>query len=123
MLVLGIAGLLASRFIPAYYKTAVAGAAAFLFVVGLFMAGAIHDNDAWEARVKEMEAKLAEVAVESVKENTKIETKYVNRVQVIRERGQDTIQYIDREVVKYDNLCVIPKEFIIALNKAAEQPK
>lgn len=123
MLLLGVAGLIASRFIPAYYKAAVTAAAAFLFVIGLFMAGAIHDNEAWEARVREMEAKLAEVKVESEKENTKIETKYVNKVQVIKERGKDTIQYIDREVVKYDNLCVIPKEFIIAHNKAAEQPK
>jgi hypothetical protein len=123
MLLIGVAGFIASRFIPAYYKTAVAAAAAFFFVVGVFMAGAIHDNEAWEARVREMEAKIAEVKVESEKENTKIETKYVNKVQVIKERGKDTIQYIDREVVKYDNLCVIPKEFIIAHNKAAEQLK
>jgi hypothetical protein len=61
--------------------------------------------------------------VESVKENTKIETKYVNKVQVIKEHGAAVIQYVDREVVKYDNQCVIPKEFIIAINRAAELPK
>ena len=123
ILLIGIVGLLASRFVPAYYKTAVTAAAAFLFVVGVFMAGAIHDNEAWVARVKEMEAKIAEVKVESEKENTKIETKYVNKVQVIKQRGEETIKFIDREVVKYDNICVIPKEFIMAHNKAAEQLK
>lgn len=87
------------------------------------MAGAIHDNDAWEARVKEMEAKVAAAAAESTKENVKITDRVVTKIQMVKQRGEDITKYIDREVVKYDTQCVIPKEFIKAHNDAAEQVK
>lgn len=93
------------------------------------MAGAIYDNDAWEARVKEMEEKVAAAEVQSKEENIKIVEKVVNKVQIVKTRGQDIVKYVDREVVKYDTkfapggICEIPKEFIKALNDAAEAPK
>ena len=63
------------------------------------------------------------------KENTKITTKVVTKTQIIRTRGEDIVKYVDREIVKYDEKfakggeCEIPKEFIKALNDAAEPPK
>lgn len=93
------------------------------------MSGAIHDNEKWEARVKEMEAKVAAAEVQSKEENVKIVEKVVTKTQVIKTRGQDIVKYVDREVVKYDTKfapggeCEIPKEFIKALNDAAEPPK
>ena len=42
---------------------------------------------------------------------------------VIKEKSDNNIKYIDREVVKYDNTCVLPKEFIKAHNEAAQAPK
>lgn len=123
ILISGAIGLLVSKFVPGYYRSAVQAVSVAFFAFGVFMAGAINDNEAWVARVKEMEAKVAEVKVESQKENVKVETKYLTRVQVVKQRGDDIIQYVDREVVKYDSQCVIPKEFIISHNKAAEQPK
>jgi hypothetical protein len=93
------------------------------------MSGAIYDNNAWEARVKEMQDKVAAAEVQSKEENVKIVTKVVNKTQVIKTRGQDIVKYVDREVVKYDTKfaaggeCEIPKEFIKAINDAAEAPK
>jgi len=45
------------------------------------------------------------------------------KTQVIRERGKDIVKYVDREVVKHDVNCVIPKEFVTIHNQAAEAPK
>ena len=76
-----------------------------------------------------MEAKVAEAEAKSAKENVKIVERVVKRLEVVRVRGNDVIQYVDREIVKYDTkfapggVCEIPKEFIKALNDAAEQPK
>lgn len=123
ILLIGIAGLLFSRFIPSYYRTAVQAVAIFAFSFGLFMTGAIKANESWEEKVKEMEAKVAEAAEQSKEETVKIETKVINKTQVIRERGDEILKYIDREIVKYDTTCVIPKEFIEAHNKAAEKLK
>ena len=137
VLIAGVFGLAASylirflTFIPLIYvyKTPIQLCSIAAIVIGTFMAGAIHDNEAWEARVKEMEEKVAAAEVQSKEENVKIVQKVVTKTQVIKTRGQDIIKYVDREIVKYDTKfapggeCEIPKEFIKALNDAAEAPK
>ena len=100
-----------------------------LLSFGLFLEGGLADYAAWQLKVKEVEAKLAEAEVKSAKENTKIVEKVVTKTQVIRTRGDDVIKYVDREIVKYDTKfapggeCEIPKEFIKAHNDAAEAVK
>lgn len=119
----GLIGIIVSKFIPAYYRSAITAVSILFFCFGLFMSGAIHNNAEWEARVKELEVKLAQAEVESQKENTKIVEKIVYKNQVIKQRGENIIKVIERDVVKYDNQCVIPKEFIDVHNKAAEGVK
>ena len=130
LFLIGVAGYLATyllRFIPIpalyMYKTPIQLVSIVLVVVGVFMAGAIHNEEAWIARVKEMEAKLAEAQAKSAEENVKIVEKVVTKTQVVKEKAQEVVKYVDREVVKYDNSCVIPKEFVKAVNDAAEPPK
>jgi predicted membrane chloride channel (bestrophin family) len=127
---IGVAGIAATyllRFIPIpaiyMYKTPIQLVSIALVIIGTFMAGAIHDNEAWEARVRELEAKLAEAATQSAKENVKIVEKVVTKTQVIKEKAETNTQYIDREIVKYNNICEVPKEFIQLHNSAAEAPK
>ena len=115
------------RFLPIpfvyMYKTPLQLAAVAMIGIGTFMAGAIHDNEAWVARVKELEEKVAKAEIETKQENVKIETKVITKTQVIKERGDDIVKYVDREVVKYDNTCIIPKEFIKVHNDATELTK
>jgi energy-converting hydrogenase Eha subunit H len=124
--VVGIAATYLLRFIPIpaiyMYKTPIQLVSIALVVIGTFMAGAIHDNEAWEAKVRELEAKLAIAAAQSAQENVKIVEKIVTKTQVIKEKAQTNTQYIDREIVKYNNICEIPKEFIQLHNSAAEAP-
>jgi len=100
-----------------------------LLSIGLYLEGGLADYAVWEAKVKEVEAKLAEAELKSAKENTKIVTKVITKTQIVRTRGENIVKYIDREIVKYDTKfapggqCEIPKDFIKALNDAAEQPK
>ena len=130
----GLLGLLATyimKFIPFVYvyRTPIQAVSILAIAIGTYMSGAISNEEAWQARVKEMEAKVAAAEVQSVKENIKIVEKVVIKTQIVRTRGQDIIQYVDREVVKYDTkfapggVCEIPKEFIKAHNDAAEAPK
>jgi uncharacterized membrane protein len=100
-----------------------------LLSFGLYLEGGLADYKVWEARVKEVEAKLAEAEVQSAKENTKIVTKVITKTQVVKTRGKDIVRYVDREIVKYDEkfakggICEIPQEFIKAHNDAAEAVK
>jgi hypothetical protein len=133
---IGLVGLAVTyllRFIPLpaiyIYKTPIQIVSIILIVLGTYMSGAISNEEAWLARVKELESKVEAAQVESVKENVKIETKFVTKTQIVKERGQEIIQYVDREIVKFDTKflpggeCEIPKEFIQMHNKAAEAPK
>ena len=100
-----------------------------LLCIALYLEGGLADYQVWEAKVKEVEAKLAQAEAQSAKENTKIVEKIVTKTQIVKTRGADVIKYVDREIVKYDTKfapggqCEIPKEFIKAHNDAAEVPK
>jgi len=120
---IGIFGIIFSRFVPFYYKTAAQAVSYLAFAFGLFMTGAVKGSESLLAEMKDLREKVTVAEEQSVRETVKIETKYVNKTQVIRERGEDVLKYIDREVVKYDSTCIIPKEFIEAHNKAAEKLK
>lgn len=123
ILFVGVIGFLISKFVPVYYKTAIIGVSLICFVFGVFMLGAIHENKSWVAKVKEMELKIAEAEAVSQKENIKIVEKIVYRDKIIRQKGQDIVKYIDREIVKYDNQCKIPDEVINILNMSSERSK
>ena len=130
ILFVGIIGYIATyllRFIPIpavyMYKTPIQLVSVLLIVIGVFMSGAIHNEAAWLERVREMEAKVAEAQAKAAQENIKIVEKIATKTQVIKEKGDTIVKYVDREIVKYDNTCIIPKEFVKAHNDAAEPPK
>ena len=52
----------------------------------------------------------------------KIETKVVEKTKILKIRGETIYRNIEQQVVKYNNTCVIPKEFISIHNQAAENP-
>ena len=130
----GLLGLLATyvmKFIPFVdvYRTPIQAVSILVITIGTYMSGAISNEESWQAKVKELELKVAAAEVQSVKENVKIVEKVVKKTEYITRRGQDIIQYVDREVVKYDDKfkptgeCELPKEFIKAINNAAEAHK
>ena len=92
-----------------------------VFTFGIYFEGGLANEEQWVAKVKEMEVKVAAAEAEGKKETIKIQQKVVVQQQVIREKGEDIVRYIDREIVKYDNSCIIPKEVIDTHNKAAKK--
>ena len=94
-----------------------------LVATGCFAIGYAFDNASFLKKVEELQNKVAEAENKAKEENVRIVEKVVTKLQVIKEKSDSTIQYIDREVVKYDNGCVIPNEFVKAVNSAAEAPK
>lgn len=130
LLAIGILGLAATylmRFLPIpglyLYKTPIQLGSVALIVLGTYMSGAISNEESWLAKVKELEIKVKESEEKSAVENVKIVEKVVTKTNVIKEKGQDIVQYVDREVVKFNDKCDIPKEAVVAVNKAAEGVK
>ena len=122
---LSAGGLLLSKFIPQMYRAVAQLVLGVFLLYGVYMIGGIANEEVWQARVDEMEQKVAEAEVKSVEETVKIVTKVKYKTQIIHEKGDEVIKYIDREIVKYDvkfapnGVCEIPKEFISKLEKVA----
>jgi len=130
ILLIGILGLIASfilGFIPAVrtYKLPIQVGAILLIVFGVWFEGAMSNQAAWEARVAEMQVKVAEAEAKSQETNVKIITKTVKQLELVRTRGDDIINYVDREVVKDKEVikfvenCPIPQIIINTHNAAA----
>jgi len=127
ILCIGLIGWLVTyllKFIPLpqlfIYRNPIQIISVVLIVIGVYMSGSIANNEAWEAKVREVQAKLLEAEAKAAEETVRIVEKVVVQQKVVRERGRDVVQYVDREVVKYDTKCEIPQPFVDAHNKAAE---
>ena len=127
---LGILGTIAGfvlGFIPFVktYQLAIQICSIVVLVFGVYLEGGLADYKEWELRVKEMETKVAQAEAQSANKNIEIQEKVVEKTKVIREKGRDIIQYIDKEVVKKEEVikyienCPVPKEIIDAHNAAA----
>ena len=130
ILLVGVLGLISSfilNFIPSFklYHLPIQIISVLLIAVGVWFEGAMSNQAEWEARVAEMQAKVAEAEAKSQEANIKIVTKTVKQLELVRTRGDDIINYVDREVVKDKEVikfvenCPIPQIIINTHNAAA----
>ena len=131
LLIAGLVGLVASfilKRIPfiSQYRYPIQIVSIIFTFVGVYYQGGIDNEAKWQAKVKEMEDRVAAAQVESAAANKEIETKVVTKTKVVKEKGQVIYQYIDREVVKDKEVikfvenCPIPSVIINTLNAAAK---
>lgn len=125
---IGLGAIVASKLVSiipplAPFKSLLSISGFIVVVASAWLIGGIANEAAWQARVKELQEKIAVAEAKSKQENIKIETKVVKKLEVVKLRGEQIIEYVDREVKVFDNQCVIPKPFIEAHNRAAEPVK
>jgi hypothetical protein len=134
MLLAGIAGSVAAwflSFVPFIrtYKLFIQIASYVLIGIGLYMSGAISNENTWKARVDELNLKIAEAQAQSSEENVKIIEKVITKTKVIYQKNENVKAFIETELVKHDDKfapgmeCAIPSEFYKSLNDAAETVK
>ena len=124
------------RFIPFVntYRIPVQIAGILLLTTGVYFQGGYTTEMAWRERVREVEAKLQVAETRSAEVNTEIVTRVVTQTKIVRERGDDIVRYVDREVVKNQEVirfvenCPIPEIIInthnaAALNRPIEEKK
>ena len=91
-----------------------------LLVLGVYFRGGYAVEAEWRERVAAVEAQLKEAEAKSAEANQQIDARVQKQVTSIRQRMTYVRQYVDREVVKYNDQCSIPQPFIDAHNRAAE---
>ena len=132
LLISGAVAFAAARFFP-QFPLKIGGIAAI--IISVWFLGAASNEAKWEARVKELEAKIAAAEVVSKQENVVIQEKIVKQKEYIKGKTEYITKYIDKEiikneeVIKYIENCPVPQIIIDAhnaaalMNKAAEDPK
>lgn len=129
---LGVLGVIAGfslGFIPFIrsYKLAVQVISIVVLVFGVYLEGALANAKEWELKVKELEAKVAVAEAESAKVNTVIQRHVVTKTKVVKEKAKEVVRYIDRDVVKREEVvkfverCSLPQDIVDAHNKAVDE--
>jgi hypothetical protein len=130
----GITGVLAGwigKFIPFYgnYVKILQPVGIVLLVLGVWLRGGYDVEMSWRAKVAEAEARVAVAEQKSQETNTVIEQQIVEKTKVIKGKTEYITQYLDREVVKKEEIikyieqCPVPKEIIDIHNQAADMNK
>lgn len=110
------------RFLQPYLLTLkIAGP--IVLVCSIFLEGALFDYNVMQARIEEVKQQVATAEKESKESNDKLAKKSTEVKQKIQVKKEYITRYIEREVTKYDNQCVIPKPFVDAHNQSAEKAK
>lgn len=105
--------------IPAMYRVPAQIFGVVLLAGSLWLEGASYNQDVWEARVAELEAKVQQAEQKSAVVNKEIEYKFIDKVKVVHDT-QVVIQEKIREVEKLvDAKCEVAPEAIDILNRAA----
>ncbi len=124
LIAVGVAGILVASFVGKVpfikqYNLPIKLVSLVLLVCGVYLQGAADYKAATDKAVSELQVKLAQAEAKSAQTNTEIVERIVRDTQVIRERGDTVTEYVDREVVKYDERCELPAEVVRAHNAAA----
>jgi hypothetical protein len=130
----GITGVLAGwlgKWIPFYgnYVKILQPIGIVLLVLGVWLRGGYDVEMSWRAKIAEAEARVAVAEQKSQETNTVIEQKIVEKTKVIKGKTEYITQYLDREVVKKEEIikyieqCPVPKEIIDIHNQAADMNK
>jgi hypothetical protein len=119
----GVVALAAVLFVASFffgvYKPFIRVAAIVVALFGIYFEGGYMTEKEWRARVQELEDKVKVAEEKSAEVNTVIEKQYVDRVKVIKETANANIQYVDRVVAKYDNLCTVSNAAVLLHDSAS----
>jgi hypothetical protein len=109
------------------YSTLIQYGSIALVFIATYFSGSKAMNDQWVKRSHDLELRVKELEAKSAEENVKIVEKVITKQQLVKQRGEDIIKYVDREVVKnqevvkYIEQCPkLPNEIVDTINKAAK---
>ena len=90
---------------------------------GLYMMGGSANQERWEARVKELEVKVAISEEQSKTANAELAASIKENKNLVKQQQIIVQEKITKVAEKINAECKVPAEAIELLNQAAEQPK
>jgi len=86
-------------------------------LVSVFLCGGLANEASWQLKVAKTNAEIAELKAKSEKVSTKVVTKYIDRIQVVKEKGNEIVKYVNKES---DSKCELPNSFVVLHDAAAK---
>lgn len=84
------------------------------------MEGGISNQERWEAKVADAKLEMAKKDTASAEASTKVVTKYVTKIEVVKEKGDAIIKEVPKYITKdADNQCAIPNGFVLLHDSAS----
>jgi hypothetical protein len=126
VLMVGVMAMAASfvlKFIPfvTAYRLPIQAAGLVLTVLGVWFEGAMSNESAWQARVHEMEQKVAAAEVKSAQETVRIVTQVVTRIQKIKDTTNANARYLETQVAQdLDRECTLTNASVMLHNSASQ---
>ena len=126
VLVAGVLAMVASfviKFIPfvTAYRLPIQAVGLVLIVLGVWFQGAMSNEAAWQARVHEMEQKVAAAEVKSAQETVRIVTRVVTQIQTIKDTTNANVQYLEKQVAQdLDRECTLTNASVLLHNSASQ---
>ena len=124
LLIAGLLGIAASfilKFIPfvAQYKLPIQAASVLALVVAVWFEGGISNEEKWQARVHELEAKVAESEKQSAIANGQIDNKANQKIAAVKQVQYVVQERLRTESTSLDAQCKLTPNVIDILNTAA----
>jgi hypothetical protein len=116
---IGVVGVIACL-LPIPYKSIVQILSVIVLSFSLYMEGGISNQAEWEAKVAQVKLDMAVKETKSAEVTTKIVTKYITKVQTIKENGNVIIKEIPTYITKVDDAkCAVPNGFVLLHDSAS----
>jgi hypothetical protein len=91
-----------------------------VMVGGVYLYGGYGNEMSWRERAAALQAEIDRKNSESEKVTEKIVTEYVEKIKVVKEKGNVIVKEVPKYITKEsDDKCTIPKSFIVLHNGAS----
>lgn len=121
---LGVIAALILTFIPfvATYRLVIQVVSVLILTLGVYLEGGLAYKSEIDKEVADLKVKLANARAKSESVNVEIVTKVLKDTQSAKDQGKKIIDDIKTLAPVADKQCVVPNDYIDAINRAARIP-
>ena len=122
LLILSAAGLFVATFlgnlpfVGTYAKPIQIGSAVLL-AFSIYMCGGISNEEGWQKKVLQQQAEIAQLKQKSAEVSTKVVTKYIDKITVVKEKNNEIAKYVNQTA---DAKCQLPVSFSVLHDAATK---
>jgi hypothetical protein len=121
----GILGLIISftidNILPLRYQLIIKFISTGILAFGLFMVGAISNEDSWQLKIAELKTEIAKKELAATEITHEVITQYVDRVKIVEGKTHEIIKKVPVYITKEsDDKCIVNNGFVSLHNYAAK---